>query len=183
MKIRHLSLVYSAVLVLEALLLLTPSGKALAQSEAERRLALRFVPHYSSPLKTDSISVCQYQLNEGSAYQDSSDFMPQNMVWPLRCYDTLQNMVEQCTSFPDAYYAFSYMINAADALDRITMDTSWTYNYRLWLESVLYTNTADSEYFCADVRTIVATFYDINQNVAILRWLEQNTDCDSEGVR
>ena len=141
----------------------------------------------SKPQSTlDSLPTgCQMTFNTGMSAED-------NFLWQI-CYDSLKYFIEHCAQEPYAHEAFSSM---SDAVSKFT-DTESITRYREWLESVMYLNTIDPEYFCAVVENIAFSKYDYpgydtslsirlkagNTALAILQWLIQNTNCDSAYVR
>ena len=115
---------------------------------------------------------------------------PPNKQWQ-KCYDTLRKFIEYCPNYPQSYRAFNQMTTAVQALADPS-DAIYD-SYRSWLESVLYLNTIDPEYFCACVEAM--PFPDpadstpaliqrgTNRQLAVIRWLLQNTNCDTAGLR
>ena len=118
-------------------------------------------------LHADSLSPCQALLNKGESYEITSQ-------WQMGV-DTLTKVIETCTTFVDAWQAFSNLQSDFYSVGHDSID--WV-NFRAWLVSVLYINKASPEYFCQDVITLANSYFDPNQTIAIVRWLEQNTTCD-----
>ncbi|SRR5579883_1362904 len=109
-----------------------------------------------------------------------------------KAFDTLKRFIQSCPFNENAPRAFSMLTTAAQGtLPRDTM--AWLH-YRLWLESVLYLNTVNPEYFCACVEAIAQTYYSKsdtgrsyylrapNRSLTILQWLIQNTTCDTPNL-
>jgi hypothetical protein len=127
---------------------------------------------------------CLYLFGEG--YEDNASGLYQ------QSYDTLMLFVERCPFFPDypaSWRAFNIM--GADIGILANNDTSLVHQYQLWLESVLYLNTIDPEYFCQCVFQIGTGWYyptdtsraqsskGTNKELAVIQWLLQNTNCDT----
>jgi hypothetical protein len=104
-----------------------------------------------------------------------------------QCYDTTMKFIETCY---DNYWAPAMFqeFNAARQSLEGTDSTFWLQS-QLWLQSVLYLNTTNPEYFCACVEAMqvapptdtgeVQGWIDLNKGLAVLRWLIQNTTCDT----
>ena len=109
-----------------------------------------------------------------------------------QCYDSLQKFIETCPLWLNSSRAFGYMTAAVQGLQR---DTSIWARYRGWLESVLYLNKVDPEYFCSCVEAISGTLYDSrdttleqnwkasNRTLAVWQWLLHRTTCDTSMLR
>jgi hypothetical protein len=131
-----------------------------------------------------------------------------NMYYKLRelrvkeqwraAFDSGKVVIESCAnSFVGnadiAQYTFSEMDIAVQNL--AYSDPSAYHEYGAWVRSVLYLNTKDPGYFCsaairlgnyfvADTDTTMARAYKtLNTGLAIDKWLWQNTECDSTGLK
>jgi hypothetical protein len=125
---------------------------------------------------------CQLLFNKGDYYFING----QNQ----KCYDTLKLFIEQCPLFYQSWGAFPDMTGVVVGL---ASDTSIWLRYRNWLESVLYLNTVDPEYFCQCVGALSSTFSQssdttaalrskaTNRALAVIKWLLDNTKCDTSG--
>jgi hypothetical protein len=135
-----------------------------------------------SPTASDSVPTgCQLLYNEGYSYGTNREFQKE--------YDTLKKFIEACPLWPQSWRAFQEMLSA------VPYDSASFARFRNWLESVLYLNTVDPEYFCQDVYTIAGTFYTghdttmqlrskgTNTPLAVYQWLLEHTDCDTQGLR
>lgn len=104
-------------------------------------------------------------------------------------YDTTKKFIETCYN---NYWAPAMFQEFSTALQPLAgTDTTLWVQGRLWLESVLYLNTTNPEYFCACVEAIAGTFHspsdtsetlywkEENRGMSIGRWLIQNTTCDT----
>jgi hypothetical protein len=126
---------------------------------------------------------------------DSLRFMVWNYAgagqWQ-HCFDTAKKFIETCYDNWYAPYMFQYLQTAFQPL--ATADSSLYCPYQAWLESVLYLNTTNPEYFCACVEHFVLCpqtdtggeeegWKELNKNLAILRWLIQNTTCDTPMIQ
>ena len=81
------------------------------------------------------------------------------------------------------------------AVQGLRKDTSVWLRYRTWLESVLYLNRVDPEYFCICVENIAGTFVSskdtteqlgwvaTNKSLAVLKGLLDHTPCDTQMLR
>jgi hypothetical protein len=103
-------------------------------------------------------------------------------------YDTTKAFIEHCYNDPRAPSTFNDFSASRQQLER-SDSTLWLQS-ELWLESVLYLNTTNPEYFCKCVEAMQvgpATdtggeeqyWIDQNKGLALLRWLIQNTTCDT----
>ena len=101
--------------------------------------------------------------------------------------DSVKQFIETCYNSPDAPSTFNLF--SASLQQLAGADTS------LWLESVLYLNTTNPEYFCKCVEAISGTFHSpsdtseelywkqMNRGLAIGEWLVQNTTCDTPWIQ
>jgi len=129
-----------------------------------------------------SFDSCQIRYGSASAFAD-------NYLWK-QAYDTAKSYVETCPNDYQSWRAFGVMNQAAQAIWG-AHDTTIYLRYRSWLESVLYLNKTDPEYFCMCVEAIGGTFKyasdtteqllwkSLNRGLAVLRWLLGNTNCDT----
>jgi|GEM_PF-1380424 len=128
----------------------------------------------------DSSTACHDRYWTGYEYANNSQW--------LLAYDTLTKFIETCPHDPNAPGAF-VTIATADA--HLGQDDETRAKFLSWLESVLYLNTTDPEYFCQCVREISgtlplphdtsagATSRGTNITLAVWQWLLQNTTCDT----
>ncbi len=79
-----------------------------------------------------------------------------------QAYDTVQKFIETCYNDPNAPLMFQDFSAALQPL--ATADSSLWQQARQWLESVLYLNTTNPEYFCACVKAIIGTFNSPSDN-------------------
>ncbi len=134
---------------------------------------------------TDSVEYCD------TLYYEGCSVYTQNHQWQ-QCYDTLKKFIETCPNAPESWRAFGAMSVAAQNLNNPTNDIIYD-NFQFWLESVMYLNTTDPEYFCACVESLpladpadstAATLQlGTNRALALDRWLLQNTTCDTGELR
>ena len=115
-------------------------------------------------------------------------FASKSREWQ-QAFDSLTRFIDSCPNNPHAPDAFSQI---SGAVAGIYGPTGGTYRatFLAWLESVLYLNTSDS-YFCSDVEVMSSAMplpadtapgtysREINIPLAVLRWLIQNTTCDT----
>jgi hypothetical protein len=106
-----------------------------------------------------------------------------------QCFDTAKQFIETCYNNWYSPYMFNYISASLQPL--ATADSSLWLQARQWLESVLYLNTTNPEYFCACVKAIQGTFNspsdtsetlywdEQNRAFAIEEWMIQNTTCDT----
>jgi hypothetical protein len=112
-----------------------------------------------------------------------------NKQWQLLC-DSGKAFVERCYSYvPFVYNVFSELANAVQVLSH--NDTGLYLRHREWLKTVVYLNTWDPEYFCKAISAIGGTYVSYsdtteqlywkeqNRQLAIAKWLIENTSCDS----
>jgi len=100
---------------------------------------------------------------------------------PAKGYDTLRYFIETCPLYTDGFQAFSMLDGA---VTKMTQDKMKYPRYREWLLSVLYLNTIDPRYYCADVQSLLMTFqyvpgrgYDLNGALAINKFLLETSRC------
>src|ERR1700733_2982350 len=137
--------------------------------ECEGSLGFKAKGKGATPQAVDSLTSCRRELNQGISYE--SNFQDQ------MAYDTLQAYVDTCYNDALSYEAFGTMTNAEYQLK--LKDSTIEMKYRLWLESVLYLNTTNPEYFCQCVQALGSTFDLPNSGFAVLQWLILNTPCDT----
>ena len=149
--------------------------------------------HYPGTVvsRTDSVKVfaldsvptgCQLLYNKGNAYSGSQ---------PQMSYDTLKRFIETCPNWEQSWRAFGLMTDAV--LNLGYRNPALYGQYGNWLDSVLYLNTTDPEYFCVCVEQIAIRFQNKTgqwngfqaQNIAlaVVQWLLLNTDCDTSMLR
>ncbi|HZK76071.1 MAG TPA: T9SS type A sorting domain-containing protein [Candidatus Kapabacteria bacterium] len=130
----------------------------------------------------DSSAACSQMYFSGYLASKSGEWQ--------QAFDSLTHFIETCPNNPHSPSAFSQITTA---VARLYGPDGGTYRgtYLEWLESVLYLNTTNPEYFCADVEEMVSTLpltHDTaaghesrwtNIGLSLLRWLIQNTPCDS----
>ncbi len=130
----------------------------------------------------DTIS-CQGLFNEALSYED-------NQMWQM-CFDTSKYFIEQC---PFNFYAPGTFGVASNALSQMPGQPQQELPFRQWLESVLYLNTVNPEYFCADVEQIGGTFsyfgndWDselavTNEGLAVTKWLIDSGGCNTSELQ
>ena len=124
---------------------------------------------------------CQLLFNHGQAYLQEAKYQ--------MCFDTLKTYIEHCANSPQSYFAFQRLGGAAGGISGEFNQPFWE-DYRSWLESVLYLNTTDPEYFCQCEDAIAGTWPGTdsseqagwrsdNIQLAVSKWLLENTKCDS----
>ncbi len=111
-----------------------------------------------------------------------------NSQWQV-ALDTLKRFIETCPHNENAPRAISFLGDAMAHLDH--GDSLFRDSYLRWLESVLYLNTTNSEYFCQCVQQIAGALpfprdktagyvsRNTNMSLAVYRWLILNTTCDT----
>jgi hypothetical protein len=137
--------------------------------ECETSLGYKAKDKGSKPQAVDSITPCRLRLNEGLSYENSNLFQ--------MAYDTLMKYIDTCYNDAISYEAFNTMTSSEYQLK--LKDSMIEMKYRLWLESVLYLNTTNPEYFCQCVQALGSTFDLPNSGFAVLQWLILNTPCDT----
>ena len=133
-------------------------------------------------IEDDSSVVCAQRYFTGYELSNNSEWQA--------AFDTLKRFVERCPHDPNADHAFLQIGSALSRTSGGNTDASRS-SYLSWLESVLYLNTIDPEYFCACVTQISGTLqlpHDTtpgnvsratNITLAVWQWLLQNTSCDT----
>ncbi|HYM19817.1 MAG TPA: T9SS type A sorting domain-containing protein [Candidatus Kapabacteria bacterium] len=92
-------------------------------------------------------------------------------------YDTLRLYIELCAASDDqSYHAFLHLDEAVQLY--APDDTSRFDRYRQWLISVIYLNTTNPAYFCADLGSIAGTYqygkYTPLGYLAVLNYIRSN---------
>ena len=94
-------------------------------------------------------------------------------------YDTGRYYIEHCWEL-DNWHKFLTITSANQSRDTSSNRYS---EYREWLKSVLYLNTSDSNWYCADADAMLATFkkqafqIDYNSQLAVERYLMGSGKC------
>ncbi len=99
-------------------------------------------------------------------------------------YDSLRYAMEHCPNF---VIAPSFFHSIDGAVANMSNDTTRFIDYREWLKKVLYLNTQDWKYYCADVESIMFTMNyfpgrgnDVNGSLAILKYVVESGKCMKE---
>jgi len=137
------------------------------------------------PTALDGADSCQILYASADQYR-------RDHVW-LPAYDTARHYIETCAYYFQSWWAFQITSEGVQGL--FVHDTSIIRRYRDWLESVLYLNTTDPEYFCQCVYAIAGTLnypsdttavllnQRTNRGLSVFQWLLLHTDCDTEILR
>jgi hypothetical protein len=97
-------------------------------------------------------------------------------------YDTGRYYLEHCSSLNAVWHEFTDM----DFANQYRNTNALRYlDYREWLKSVLYLNTVDSNWYCADAFSIITSFrafippngYDANATLAVVTYLLSSGKC------
>lgn len=96
--------------------------------------------------------------------------------------DTGKLFIEHCANYEDAWRAFN---DISYSLDFLKSDSDRYINFVGWLKDVLYLNTQDSGYWCADVSSLVYTFHYVDSRgksdglgaIAILKYVKESGRC------
>ncbi len=101
-------------------------------------------------------------------------------------YDSLRKYIELCAIEQLSFHAFTSLIS--DCQYTNITDTTRFDRFREWCKSVLYLNTTESDYFCADLEAIATTYFYgkwkiPNAALAIFEYLANNHNCNSEGLQ
>ncbi|HEY6172210.1 MAG TPA: T9SS type A sorting domain-containing protein [Candidatus Kapabacteria bacterium] len=99
-----------------------------------------------------------------------------------RTVDTGKIFIEKCANYDGAWGAFS---DISYSLDFLKTDSNRYINYVGWLKDVLYLNTQDSGYWCADISALVYTFHYVDNRgkgdglgaLAILKYVKDEGKC------
>ena len=113
-------------------------------------------------------------------------------------YDTGKKFIEMCANYENGQGDFNSVFGdiGGGMMALAPQDTSIFIETRKWLESVLYLNTTDPNYFCLCVNYIGGTFRSVsdttetltwkseNCGLAIERWLwENDPQCDTQDMK
>jgi hypothetical protein len=149
--------------------------------ECEASLGFKSKCKGAKPEDVNSLTPCRRELNQGISYESNNQYQ--------MAYDTLMAYVDTCYNDALSYEAFNTMSGSVDFLS-VNNPNLWV-QYRMWLESVLYLNTTNPEYFCQCVEAIAGTWSSpsdttpalgslaTNKSLAVLAWLMKNTSCDT----
>jgi len=115
-----------------------------------------------------------------------------NQQWQI-AFDSLTKLIETCPNYPNAPNAFLMLTSAVVGLHGPDGGT-YRATHLAWLESVLYLNTTDPEYFCQCAEQI-AEFLpypldtlpgnvsrETNIPLSVINWLIHNTTCDTPSL-
>jgi hypothetical protein len=140
--------------------------------------------HPASATTLDTAMYCDTLYGEGMYYY------PDLALWQ-QDYDTLKKFIEICPNYPQSWRAFSVLAGAAQNVNG--PDDAVMFQLQAWLESVLYLNTTDPEYFCQCVEamplpdladsTPALGQLGTDRGLALDRWLLQHTTCDTAALR
>jgi hypothetical protein len=113
----------------------------------------------------------------GASPQTQSDYK--------QSFDSVRKYIELCANDPGSSHAFSTL--SADCYYYAPDDTNRFDRFRDWCISVLYLNTTDPYYFCADLQSIMGTYgygkWKIqNAALAIAEYLATNPYCNDDGL-
>ena len=116
-------------------------------------------------------------------------FASENRQWQI-VLDSLTMFIDSCANNTFAPTAFPKLSTAVAGLYGPRGGT-YRATFRDWLESVLYLDTTNPEYFCADVEVLASTMplphdtapgarsRETNIPLSVIRWLLLNTTCDT----
>jgi len=137
------------------------------------------------PTALDGADSCQILYASADQYR-------RDQTWQ-KAFDTAKHYIEKCANYPQSWRAFQITGQGAQGI--FVHDTSIYTRYHAWLESVLYLNKTDPEYWCQCVYAIANSFTATsdtttlqkieapNRLLAVYQWLLQHTDCDTEILR
>jgi hypothetical protein len=135
-------------------------------------------PNEQRPQSLDSVSCIELQ-ELAASYEFETKFRLE--------YDTLKYAMEQCYSINKYWNNFSGINFSCYGMSNIPerFDTC-----REWLKKVLYYNTIDSDYYCADVNAIKGTFWyfpgrgiDLLGALAIEKYIVESGKCTNWWTR
>jgi len=112
----------------------------------------------------DPASYCDSMVTKINNYDGTHQFQKE--------YDSVKKYIITCPNSPWVYWEFSSLLASAQSLTFI--DTGIWVKTRHWLESVLYLNTSNPEYFCQCVEAIGGTFNSVSDSTETLYWKEEN---------
>ncbi len=126
----------------------------------------------------DSISqYCGYLADRGRRNKVSE--------WWDRANDTLRLYIEKCANEPNAWTKLGDISNIIHSNLNLHPQQKWV-ELREWFKKVLYYNTEDSFYFCADIEAILSTFYyfegrghDALGASAVAKYIKESGRCSS----
>ena len=142
-------------------------------------------------VKLEPFSIEGDTENCDSLREEIYGYPPQRLF--QACYDSSKKFIMNCYNNSEAPSMFNYVSAGLEQL--AIADSSLWMKGREWLESVMYLNTSNPEYFCADVEAISNTFTSpsdtteelgwkaTNRSLSVLRWLLQNKLCDSTALQ
>lgn len=124
----------------------------------------------------DGEDTCGLLFQKGRSLRGGSD--------DRKGYDTLRYAMEQCANYK---YSPSYFLSINGDVANMSNDTLRFVDYREWLKKVLYLNTQDPNYYCADVQSIMFSMqyfsgrgYDYNGSLAILKYVIESGKCPKQ---
>ncbi len=143
------------------------------------------------PVQNRTMSVTEDSSKACTQMYLSGYLLGRNSQWQ-GALDTLKRFVETCPLNPSSPSAFPQLGGAMGHLDH--GDSLFRDGYLKWLESVLYLNTIQPEYFCACVQQIAGALpYPVdnapgnvsrntNMSLSVIHWLLLNTTCDTPSL-
>ena len=159
---------------------------------SQRTIGQGVIGNNLSETKGDKpLSISSNTVNCDSLRYDVENYVAER-VWQ-KAYDTSKKFIDNCYNDPNAPRMFQQFRAALQPLAE--SDSSLWLDGRQWLESVLYLNTTNPEYFCACVEAIAGTFNspsdtteplwwkDLNRGLAIDQWLVDHTSCDTPNIQ
>jgi hypothetical protein len=123
-----------------------------------------------------SFQDCEIRYTQGLSYRQLSKYQ--------EAYQTFREYIEICYDEYDSWRAFSELYSANS--ERVPDTLGKHPEFRQWLKKVLYYNTKEPMYYCADLFAMYASYLgfdkadgaQINQARAIARYIIDSTDCN-----
>jgi hypothetical protein len=155
----------------------------------------RFPHEYHAPTKQTKSSILEIKSDSVTECNKlwitvEDDSYLHDPVSRQNTYDTAKLFIEHCHNDPRAHFVFLDITSSVGGGDATVRATTLA-----WLESVLYLNTQDPEYFCQCVQAIAGELplpndtspgylsRETNIGLSVYQWLIQNTACDTPGIR
>src|SRR5688572_12830460 len=111
----------------------------------------------------------------GQAYKNTGKYK--------ESFDTLKKFIEVCPTFEGSFRTFSSIDGALGSWK--TGSPNRFAEHRPWLLQVLYLNTIDTNYYCADIHSLISTFReesrrDYNGMLGMIKYVIEAGKCSEE---
>jgi hypothetical protein len=146
-------------------------------SSAQERDTSGYTSQENKPIDQSPQSMVTLDCQELPDLADSY-FQSENYK---KAYDTIRYGLENCSNVKDYWRNFSI---ARTSVQYMSDDNQRFVDFREWLKKVLYYNTTDSNWWCADVDALMNTFiyfegrgWDFLGSLAVINYIKESGRC------